>query len=57
MKLTVYNFVILYYSGKSNSANASLRQSDYENEKQVMNHFLPSLQQKLTQTENLKIYK
>ena len=44
VKLTVYNFVILYYSKKNNSADALLRQSDYQKKKQMMNHFLSSLQ-------------
>ena len=47
VKLAVYDFMILYCSGKSNSANASSRQSDYQGEEQVINHLLPSLQQKL----------
>ena len=47
MKSAVYNFMILYYLEKSNSADALLRQPDYEKEKQVMNYLLPSLQQKL----------
>ena len=47
MKLAVYNFVILHYSEKSNSADALLKWSDYQKKKQVMNHLLFSLQQKL----------
>ena len=57
MKLTAYNFVILYHSGKSNPADASSKQSDYQKKKQMMNHFLLFLQQKLAQTEDLKTYK
>ena len=57
IKLAVYNFMILYYLEKSNSANASLKQPDYQEKKQMMNHFLPFLQQKLTQTVNLKTHK
>ena len=30
MKLAVYNFVIFHYPGKSNPADALLRQSDYQ---------------------------
>ena len=57
MKLAVYNFVILHCSGKSNPVNASSRQPDYQEKEQVMNHLLPSLQQKLVQIKNLKMYK
>ena len=57
MKLAVYDFVILHHSGKSNSANALLRQPDYQEEKQMMNYLLPSLQQKLAQAVNLKVHK
>ena len=57
MKLTVYDFVILHCSGKSNPADALLRWPDYQKEEQMMNHLLPSLQQKLAQTADLKVYK
>ena len=56
MKFAAYDFVIFHCSKKSNSANASLRQPDYQEEEQMMNHFLPSLQQKLAQTEDLKTH-
>ena len=56
MKLAVYDFVIFHYSGKSNPADALSKQPDYQKKKQMMNYFLFSLQQKLTQTENLKVY-
>ena len=56
MKFAVYNFVILYYSEKSNSADASSKWSDYQKEEQVMNHLLSSLQQKLAQTADLKAH-
>ena len=56
VKLAAYNFVILHCSGKSNSANASSRQPDYQEKEQMMNHFLPLLQQKLIQAEDLKVY-
>ena len=57
VKLAVYNFVILHHSGKSNPADAPSRQPDYQKEKQMMNHLLSSLQQKLVQAKNLKTYK
>ena len=57
VKLAVYNFVILHCSEKSNPADALSRQSDYQEKEQVMNHLLPSLQQKLVWAENLKMHK
>ena len=57
MKLTAYDFMILYHSGKSNPADALSRQPDYQKKEQVMNYLLPSLQQKLTQIEDLKTHK
>ena len=56
MKFTVYNFVIFYHLKKNNSADALLKQFDYKKEKQMMNHFLLFLQQKLAQTEDLKMH-
>ena len=56
VKLAVYDFMIFHHSGKSNSADASSRQPDYQKKEQVINHLLPSLQQKLIWTEDLKIY-
>ena len=32
MKLAVYDFVIFHHSGKSNPADASLKQFDYQKE-------------------------
>ena len=57
VKLAAYNFVILHHPGKSNPADAPSRQPDYQEKEQVMNHLLPSLQQKLAQAEDLKTYK
>ena len=56
MKLAIYNFMILHHSGKSNPADALLRQPDYQEEKQMMNHLLPSLQQKLVWAADLKTH-
>ena len=56
VKFAAYNFVILHCSEKSNPADASSRQPDYQEEEQVINHLLPSLQQKLAQAEELKAH-
>ena len=56
MKLAAYNFVIFHHSGKSNSADALSRQPDYQEKEQVINHLLPSLQQKLAQVADLKTH-
>ena len=56
VKLAVYNFVILHCSGKSNPADVSSKQPDYQKKKQMMNYFLFLLQQKLAQTKNLKTH-
>ena len=56
MKLAAYDFVILHCSGKSNPADALSRWPDYQEKEQMMNHFLPSLQQKLAQAANLKVH-
>ena len=56
MKLAAYDFVILYCPGKSNPADALLRQPDYQEKEQMMNHLLPSLQQKLAQAADLKMH-
>ena len=44
MKLAVYDFVILHHSKKSNSADALLRQPNYQEKEQMINHFLFFLQ-------------
>ena len=56
MKFAAYNFVILHHPEKSNSVNALLRWPDYQEKEQVMNHLLPSLQQKLAQAADLKMH-
>ena len=56
VKFAIYDFVILHCPGKSNPADALSKQSDYQKEKQMMNHLLPSLQQKLAQAEDLKVH-
>ncbi len=53
MKLLICNFEIAHKSEKTNSINASLRQSDYKNENISVNHLLLTLQRKLTRIESL----
>ena len=53
MKLLICNFEITHRSEKTNSINASSRQSDYKNENISVNHLLLTLQRKLTRIESL----
>ncbi len=56
MRLLIYNFEIAHKSEKTNSINASLRQSDYKNENIFANHLLLILQWKLTRIESLNSF-
>ncbi len=56
MRLLICNFEITYKSKKTNSINASLRQSDYKNENIFTNHLLLTLQRKLTKIKSLNSF-
>ncbi len=56
MKLLICNFEITHRSEKTNSINASSRQSDYKNENISVNHLLLTLQRKLTRIESLNSF-
>ena len=56
MRLLICNFEITYKLKKTNSINASLRQSDYKNENIFTNHLLLILQRKLTKIKSLNSF-
>ncbi len=56
MRLLICNFEIAHRSEKTNSINASLRQSDYKNENISANHLLLTLQWKLTRIKSLNSF-
>ena len=53
MRLSEYDFTIAHRSGKTNSANALLRRSNYKNSNIFVNRLLSTLQQKLTRIKDL----